>query len=182
MKLPLLNIKDLSFVLLILLTLLCQTTCAQIALKPFRASPDQVLVLYNVDWEINADHTQPGQDSKEVADYYIKMHTDPFTGKKPYQLGLTCRHGQKHLNRWLIKEESQDNKNGVVFIGKGQPPGPKEWPRDSRQVEIVLDKDLDRIDWDSVRIWCQSADSKAKSLVSPLVSGVPKRRSQPYLP
>lgn len=173
--------KPLTLILFILLTQLCSVSCAQISLKPFRASPDQVLVLYNADWEIDADNTSPGQDSKEVADYYVRMHTDPDTGKKPYMLGLKCHHGQKHLNHWLIKEDSQDNKNGVVFIGRGQAPGPKEWPRDSRQVEIVLNPDAAGIDWDSVKIWCQSDTSEEKSLISPLVSGVPKKEGKKHI-
>lgn len=167
--------KHFSLILFILLTQLCQVSYAQVSLKSFQASADRVLVLYNADWKIDADNTSPGQDSKEVADYYVKMHTDPVTGKKPYLLGLKCRHGQKHLNNWVIKEDSQDNKNGVVFTGKGQGPGIKEWPRDSRKVEIILDPDAERIDWGSVEIWCQSANSGEKILISPLVSGVPKK-------
>jgi hypothetical protein len=168
--------KSHFLIFLILLIQPCQVSGAQVSLKPFQAGPDQVLVLYNADWEIDADLTAPGQDSKEVADYYVKMHTDPDTGKRPYQLGLRCRHGQKHLNHWLIKEESQDNKNGVVFVGQGQAPGPKEWPRDSRQVEIVLNPDAAGIDWNSVKIWCRSAGSKVKALVSPLASGIPQKK------
>jgi len=43
-------------------------------------TPSQVLVLYNADWKAD----DPGQDSKEIADHYISMHTDPDTGGKPY--------------------------------------------------------------------------------------------------
>ena len=52
-------------------------------LKPFKAGPDQVLVLYNADWPVDVDGSQTGQDSEEVAEYYVKMHTDPTSGKKP---------------------------------------------------------------------------------------------------
>jgi len=110
-----------------------------------RASPDQVLVLYNADWQKDVDGSEPGQDSKEVAEYYVKMHTDPVTGKKPYLLGLKCVHGKKHLthkkhlNHWVIREKSQDNKDGIIFVGKGRGPRAEEWARDSRHVEIVLD-------------------------------------------
>jgi hypothetical protein len=50
----------------------------EVLLKPFRASPDQVLVLYNADWRKDVDGSEPGQDSKEVAEYYVRMHTDPL--------------------------------------------------------------------------------------------------------
>ena len=108
-------------------------------LEPFQAAPDQVLVLYNADWEIDADGSDPGQDSREVADYYVKMHTDPVSGKKPYVLGLSCKHREQHLNQWVIAEDSQDNKNGFVYMqAKARGPISDQWLRDSRQVEIVL--------------------------------------------
>jgi len=31
-------------------------------LKPFQASPDQVLVLYNAEWPKDVDGSEPGQD------------------------------------------------------------------------------------------------------------------------
>ena len=120
---------------------------AEAFLKPFRASPDQVLVLYNADWRKDVDGSEPGQDSKEVAEYYVRMHTDRITGKKPYLLGLRCVHREKHLNQWVIREKSQDNKDGIVFVGKGKGPKPGEWARDSRHVEIVIDPSKVLIDW-----------------------------------
>lgn len=44
-------------------------------------SPSQVLVLYNADWTEDHFLTDPGQDSKEIAEYYVCIHTDPQTGK-----------------------------------------------------------------------------------------------------
>ena len=120
---------------------------AEAFLKPFRASPDQVLVLYNADWRKDVDGSEPGQDSKEVAEYYVRMHTDRITGKKPYLLGLRCVHREKHLNQWVIREKSQDNKDGIVFVGKGKGPKAGEWARDSRHVEIVIDPSKVLIDW-----------------------------------
>jgi len=43
------------------------------------------------------------------------------------------------LNQWLIREKSQDNKDSIVFVGKGKRPKAGEWARDSRHVEIVID-------------------------------------------
>src|SRR4030043_2076795 len=146
----------LPIILLLLLLQVSFSSHAEASLTPFQASPDQVLVLYNIDWQKDVDGSDPGQDSKEVAEYYVKMHADPVTGKKPYLLGLSCVHGKKHLNDWVIREESQDNKDGIIFVGKGKEPKTGEWARDSRQVEIVLDPGKEPMDWDSVEIWCQS--------------------------
>jgi len=56
----------------------------------FAIQPDEVLVLYNADWREDLPGSNPGQDSLEVAQYYVSRHTDPKTGKKPYLLGLHC--------------------------------------------------------------------------------------------
>ncbi len=135
-------------------------------LEPFRASPDQVLVIYNADWEEDSEGSEPGQDSEEVARYYAAMHTDPVTGKKPYLLGLSCRHpfSGEHLNHWFIREVSEDNKNGVVFTGKGPAPD-GGWIRDSRKVEITVDEP--DVDWDSVRITCRSELSGRERVLRP---------------
>lgn len=138
------------------------------------------MVLYNVDWQKDTDGSEPGQDSKEVAKYYARMHSDPITGRKPYVLGLKCVHGKNHLNHWVIREESDDNKNGIVFMGKGKGPRDGEWARDSRNVEIVLDPKDEGIDWDSVEIRCQSARNGEKKSVSPLVTGVPQREGRRF--
>lgn len=52
-------------------------------LNKFQATPDQLLVLYNADYEMDADRSLPGQDSEEVARYYMEKHTDKVTGKNP---------------------------------------------------------------------------------------------------
>ena len=78
------------------------------------ATPDQVLVLYNADWTEDLDGTEPGQDSLEVARYYVARRTDPKTGKKPYLLGLKCADpAAKRLNEMRLPEGSQDNKVGL---------------------------------------------------------------------
>ena len=150
------------------------------AFESFQADPDQVLVLYNADWEKDVDGSSPGQDSKEVAEYYVDRHTDPVSGKKPYLLGLSCVHNRKHLNQWVIKEKSQDNRNGVLFRGKGLAPGKKEWARDSRHVEIVVKGKQGRMDWDSARMWCSSLIAKEKKEVIPIVSGIPLRKGRKW--
>jgi len=153
----------------------------EVLLKPFQASADQVLVLYNAQWPKDVDGSEPGQDSREVAEYYVRMHTDPVSGKKPYMLGLRCVHREKHLNQWVIREKSQDNKNGIIFVGKGRGPKAGEWARDSRHVEIVIDPSKVLIDWDSVEIWCRSDQNKEKKLVSPIVSGIPRKKGRKFV-
>jgi len=74
-------LKDSLFLSLIILTLYHFA---------FAIQPDEVLVLYNADWREDLPGTNPGQDSLEVAQYYVSRHTDPKTGKKPYLLGLHC--------------------------------------------------------------------------------------------
>jgi hypothetical protein len=142
--------------LIILLFLVLEVSCpsfVQASLTPFQASPDQVLVLYNTDWQKDVDGSEHGQDSKEVADYYVRMHTDLISGKKPYLLGLRCVHREKHLNQWVIREKSQDNKDGIVFVGKGKRPKSGEWARDSRHVEIAIDPGKELIDWNKSQVF-----------------------------
>jgi len=104
------------------------------------AEPDQVLVLYNSDYGIDQDGSEPGQDSKEVAEYYVRRHSDPVTGKKPWLLGLSCVHCKDHLDQFRLPEDSQENRFGVEYVGAGEPP--REWPAyDSRQVVVFLSKD-----------------------------------------
>uniref|UniRef100_A0A831UEC8 Fibronectin type-III domain-containing protein n=1 Tax=Geobacter metallireducens TaxID=28232 RepID=A0A831UEC8_GEOME len=146
-------------------------------LEPFAASPDQVLVIYNADWKKRSENSSADQDSRDVAEYYAAMHTDPKTGKKPYLLGLGCRHrGKKHLNDWVIREESTDNRNGIIFRGKGPAPSSLDWVRDSRKVEIQI-KETDA-DWNSLSIICRSEATGEKKIVTPLmtalqISGIP---------
>lgn len=110
-------------------------------------SPSQVLVLYNADWREDHPLTDPGQDSREIAEHYQRMHTDPVTGERPYLLGLRCRHGirvvdeSRHLNETHLEEKSSDNKAGVVLAGGSRLFGagvPDDQLRDSRTVEFTL--------------------------------------------
>ena len=122
------------------------------SLAAIAAEPDQVLVLYSADYGIDQDGSEPGQDSKEVAEYYVRRHTDPITGKKPWLLGLSCVHGKDHLNQFRLPEDSQDNRFGVEYIGAGEPP--REWPvYDSRQADVFLSKDeAQKVEFPSVVI------------------------------
>ena len=146
-------------------------------LTPYRASPDQVLVIYNADWPRCSEGTTAGNDSLEVAEYYVRRHTDKKTGKKPYTLGLSCRHLLgSHLNEPFIRESSNDNSNGIIYTGIGANPSQTMWLRDSRSVELKLDGD--DIDWDSVRIACRSDATGETVAVTPpqhglRVSGIP---------
>jgi hypothetical protein len=110
-------------------------------------SPSQVLVLYNADWKKDAPLTAPGQDSKEIAEHYVYMHTDPKTGEKPYILGLTCVHparnlGKSHLNSIHLSEQSHDNANGVMLTHNGHPLllQRSKNMRDSRALEFIFPK------------------------------------------
>jgi len=167
-------------ILLFLLLEVSHPSHVQASLTPFQASPDQVLVLYNTDWQKDVDGSEHGQDSKEVADYYVMMHTDLISGKKPYLLGLRCVHREKHLNQWVIREKSQDNKDGIVFVGKGKRPKSGEWARDSRHVEIAIDPGKELIDWNSVEILCRSDQNGEKKVASPEVTGIPEKKGRKF--
>jgi hypothetical protein len=155
--------------------------CAAGNLEPFAAASDQVLVIYNADWKIKSDGTTANQDSREIAEYYVKMHTDPASGKKPFLLGLSCMHwGKNHLNEWVIKEESNDNRNGIVFKGKGSAPSTLDWLRDSRKVEIYLSDP--EADWNTLTIICKSDATGEGRIVTPLttalsITGIPAQMS-----
>jgi hypothetical protein len=90
------------------------------------------------------------------------MHADPVTGKKPYLLGLRSMHREKHLNQWLIREKSQDNKNGIIFVG-------------------VIDSGRELIDWDSVEIWCRSDQNGEKKPALPEVTGIPLKKGRKFI-
>ena len=167
-----------KYIFLALTIITFDSTTFAYEIQKFQAGPDQVLVLYNADWEKDVDGSVHGQDSKEVAQYYVKRHTDQVTGKKPFILGLTCRHKQKHLNAWVIRENSQDNRDGIEFIGKGRGPGKGEWARDSRKIEITIKPHKETIDWGTVTFWCVST-SGTKSMVTDIeVTGIPKRKGR----
>lgn len=111
-------------------------------------SPSQVLVLYNADWDERHPLLGADQDSRAVAEHYVRMHTDPVSGEKPYMLGLT---GKRFLRSLLagdhLEEESRDNGCGVVYQspGTGKPVSACEM-RDGRVVEVALPKS--DIPWD----------------------------------
>ncbi|MBT1074640.1 hypothetical protein KJB29_05155 [Geobacter grbiciae] len=154
-------------------------TLAGEKLEPYAATPDRVLVIYNADWKNRSEGSGAEQDSREVAEYYAAMHADPKSGKKPYLLGLSCRHpGKKHLNDWAIREESTDNRNGIAFRGKGPVPGRGELVRDSRKVELHISEP--DADWKSLRISCRSEVTGEEKVVPPIstalqIRGIPAK-------
>ncbi|RNC69622.1 MAG: hypothetical protein ED859_07385 [Desulfuromonadales bacterium] len=152
-----------------LATIAAASISASGKLEPYAATPDRVLVIYNAEWKNRSEGTSADQDSRDIAEYYAAMHTDPTTGKKPYLLGLSCRHqGKKHLNDWVIREVSTDNRNGIVFKGKGPNPSSLDWLRDSRKVEIhVADHNAD---WNSLSITCRSEVTGEERIVTPLMT------------
>ncbi len=167
----------LPFILFLLLYIPSSAGASSVDLKSFRAAANQVLVIYNADWKTRSQGTAANQDSREIAEYYAAMHTDPETGKKPYLLGIECRHqGKKHLNDWVIREQSTDNRNGIVFRGKGPPPANGEPVRDSRKVEIHID--TPDADWSTLLITCRSEVSGEEKIVPTItkalqISGIP---------
>lgn len=97
-----------------------------------RSRPDQVLVVYNKDWTQDLDGSEPGQDSEEVARYYVARRTDPSTGLKPYMLGLSSPDpANPVLNHVVLPEKSNDNWLGLDFRGKGDLKC-TPWPLSSR--------------------------------------------------
>ncbi|WP_025321601.1 hypothetical protein [Deferrisoma camini] len=122
--------------------------------------PSQVLVLYNADWSGDAPLTDPGPDSREIAELYVARHTDPATGERPYLLGLRCRHRMGHLNGPHLVEESRDNGAGVVLRGEGRAAAPAGEVRDSRLVELVLPKTEAGWRFDTLRVvlWPEKGD------------------------
>ncbi|VAV82266.1 hypothetical protein MNBD_DELTA01-185 [hydrothermal vent metagenome] len=141
---------------------------------PYKAAPDQVLVLYNADWQPKTSGIKAGkgtgQESRELAEYYVRMYTDPVTGKRPYLLGLKCRHKSfdRDLNGWFVKEVSKDNGNGIVYKGKGRAPRGKVL-RDMRRVEIKIDEP--GADPDSIRLSIRSNLTKEKVAVPKASAG-----------
>ncbi len=122
---------------------------------PVRAAvrPSQVLVLYNADWTGDAPLTGPGQDSREIAEHYVRLHTDPATRERPYLLGLRCRHRMGHLDGDHLVEDSADNGSGVVMQKRGRVLGPAGGLRDSRFVELSLPANEEGWRFDTLRVW-----------------------------
>jgi len=137
-----------------------------IAFPAGAVTSSQVLVLYNADWREDHPLTDTGQDSREIAEHYVRMHTDPKIGEKPYILGLSCNHGIKvldearHLNESHLPEKSNDNTAGVELSKRRWltndddedqalrdsrlveftlPGGPEGWNRETLQLEIDPD-------------------------------------------
>ncbi|MGQ9663127.1 MAG: hypothetical protein ACUVWX_12435, partial [Kiritimatiellia bacterium] len=100
--------------------------------------PDQVLVVYNKDWTQDLDDSEPGQDSEEVALYYVARRTDLETGLRPYLLGLSATNrNQSVLNQVVLPERSRDNWFGLRFKGAGELVC-DPWPLASRTGEIAI--------------------------------------------
>ncbi|GAB4283054.1 MAG: hypothetical protein Kow0092_37980 [Deferrisomatales bacterium] len=135
--------------------------------------PSQVLVLYNEDWTDDAPLTDPGQDSKEIAEHYAAMHTDPGTGEKPYLLGLRCVHRAGHLNRAHLGEGSRDNGSGVVLRRSGKVVGPAGELRDSRALEFALPDVGEGYRWETFRLQLKPNRGDPVVLVEGGVSRIP---------
>ncbi len=122
-------------------------------------SVSQVLVLYNQDWTGDHPLTGKGQDSKEIADYYVKMNTDPVTGEKPYILGLSGK-GEPFLNQSHLEENSHDNRSGVILTHLPKRIGSSHTLRDGRLVEFKLPKNEQQWDLDSLMFHLGVKNSK----------------------
>ncbi|MCD4811365.1 hypothetical protein K8R14_02025 [bacterium] len=133
-------------------------------------TPSQVLVLYNADWTEDAPLTDPGQDSREIAEHYVYMHTNQKTGEKPYILGLKCVHaarhfGESHLNGNHLVERSKDNMAGVVLWRKGKIFGSAGEKRDSRALEFTLPKGKSNWHFETFRVQLKSKRGNSVTLV-----------------
>ena len=105
---------------------------------PARTRPDQVLVVYNKDWVQDLDGSDPGQDSEELARYYVRRRTDKASGLTPYLLGLSTGDPKNlALNEPVLKEASSDNWLGLEYKGKGDL-RPSPWPLTKRG-EVAVD-------------------------------------------
>lgn len=124
------------------------------------AAPDQVLVLYNADWTEDLDGTEAGQDSLEVARYYVAQHTDPKTGKRPHLLGLSSKDPKaKRLNRMRLPERSRDNRLGLRLKGQKTPfPNP---PFSATHLVAFEKKELKVADLSSLVIKAGPTDKEA---------------------
>lgn len=122
-------------------------------------SPSQVLILYNQDWTDDHPLTKKGQDSKEIAEYYVKMHTNPDTGEKPYILGLSEKKEQL-LNHPHLAEKSSDNKSGVILSHLTRMIASTHGLCDGRLVEFKLPKNDPQWDFDTLKM--QLGEKNAK--------------------
>jgi hypothetical protein len=128
----------------LLFLLVLSLLLAQASLAEARSRPDQVLVLYNQDWTQDLDGSDPGQDSEELARYYVKRRTDPETGRKPWMLGLTAgKLKPSPLSEPILKERSSDNWLGLVYKGEGEMVA-DPWPLSSAHGNATIPfKDLE---------------------------------------
>lgn len=102
-------------------------------------SPSQVLVLYNSDWVEDHPLTEHGQDSREIAEHYMKMNTNARTCEKPYILGLSSKHDET-LKKEHLEEKSNDNRSGVILTSLSSMISSTYLLRDSRLVELACRK------------------------------------------
>jgi len=177
--------KTLPFLSLLLLALFLSISTNADAMRviPYKASPDQVLVLYNADWQPKVSAIgkagAAGNESKDLAEYYARVYTDPATGKRPYLLGLKCRHKKfdRDLNNWYIKEISNDNANAIRYKGKGRAPRALIL-RDLRKVEIKIDEQ--EPDLDSIQLSIHSKLTK-ENMIIPKASAIGAKGNGYYI-
>lgn len=158
------------------------------AFAPFRATaevveaslspcPSQVLVIYNADWQERHPLITSSQDSLAVAEHYVRMHTDPSTGEKPYLLGLSAKSllGSSALAKEHFEEKSRDNSCGVVYQAEdsGKLVSACEM-RDGRLVELVLPKS--EVEWDisSLRLELEPARRSDPARILVVENGLSK--------
>lgn len=122
-------------------------------------TPSQVLVLYNADWKDDHPLTEKGQDSKEIAEHYVKVNTDAATGEKPYILGLSGKTGQS-LGIEHLEEGSKDNRSGVILTHVSKMVGSTHTLRDNRLIEFKLPKNEAGWDFDTLKMQIGPAASK----------------------
>ncbi len=128
------------------------------------ATPDQVVVLYNADWTEDLDGTEPGQDSLEVARYYVAQRTDPKTGKKPCLLGLRCADPKaKRLDQMRLPEDSQDNPLGIRHRKDGSQP--RDPPFSGTFVVYFYSHQFEALDPASLTIRASPTDDEADAVV-----------------
>jgi len=138
--------------------------CAVAGLAFGRTAPDQVLVLYNADWTEDLEGTAPGQDSLEVARYYVARRTDPGTGKKPHLLGLRCKEPKaRRLDQMRLPEGSNDNQLGLRRAKGGS--RPQKLPYSARHLVVFSPYEHKRLDPGSLTIRASASGEEADAAV-----------------
>ncbi|MFO7802921.1 MAG: hypothetical protein R6V55_11560, partial [Desulfovermiculus sp.] len=133
-------------------------------------TPSQVLVLYNADWQGDHPLTGKGQDSRELAEHYVRMNTDPATGEKPFILGLSSTKGNL-LNHEHLQEKSKDNRSGVILTTLERMIGSTSRLRDSRLVEFTLPKQESGWQFNTLNMQLGPLKSKLSERLSLVESG-----------